>query len=110
MPAPILRGKLGVLAAAISMILLSGALWAGDLEVGRALAEQWCRSCHLIDPGQQQAADTAPPFAEIANDPVTTRAGLQAWLFDPHPPMPNLDLTRREIDDLTAYVLSLAPK
>ena len=93
---------------AIAAILLPGPLWADDLEVGRALSEQWCRACHLIEPGQQRAVDAAPPFSEIANDPATTRAGLQAWLFDPHPPMPKLDLTRREIDGLTAYILSLA--
>ena len=110
MPAPILRRKLAVLTVAIAAILLPGPLWADDLEAGRALSEQWCQACHLIEPGQQQAADAAPSFSEIANDPATTRAGLQAWLFDPHPPMPKLDLTRREIDDLTAYILSLAPK
>jgi hypothetical protein len=50
----------------------------------------------------------APSFPEIANDPATTRAGLRAGLFNPHPPMPKLDLMRREIDDLTAYILNLA--
>ncbi len=30
-----------------------------------------------------------------------------AWLFDPHSPMPTLELSRREIDDLVACIESL---
>jgi len=83
---------------------------AGDAEAGKALAAQWCQSCHVIAPGGPKASDSAPSFQQVAQDPATTEGGLRAWLFDPHPPMPNLNLSQPQIDDLTAYILSLAPQ
>jgi mono/diheme cytochrome c family protein len=32
---------------------------------------------------------------------------IRGWLADPHPPMPNLELSRREIEDIVAYLQSL---
>jgi len=32
---------------------------------------------------------------------------LTNWLIEPHPPMPNPNLTRVEIRDLAGYILSL---
>ena len=32
---------------------------------------------------------------------------LRAFLMTSHPPMPDLHLTRDEIDDVSAYILSL---
>jgi hypothetical protein len=32
---------------------------------------------------------------------------LGNWLTEPHPPMPNLNLTRLEIRDLAGYIFSL---
>jgi hypothetical protein len=32
---------------------------------------------------------------------------IEGWLADPHPPMPNLDLSRQEINDIMAYLQSL---
>lgn len=87
----------------------SAPVFAGDAAAGKALAEQWCQSCHAIGVGEATASDGTPSFSEVAGDPATTEDGLRAWLFDPHPPMPDLNLSRREIDDLTAYILSLAP-
>ena len=56
---------------------------------------------------QNRGADTAPPFAAIANDPKRSPDALRAWLARPHPPMPNMNLTRTEISDIVAYLLSL---
>lgn len=84
-------------------------LFAGNPEAGKALAEQWCRSCHVIAAEDTMASDGAPSFLEVAQDPATSEEGLRAWLFNPHPPMPNFNLSQREIDDLAAYILSLSP-
>jgi mono/diheme cytochrome c family protein len=85
------------LAAIMTAIMATGAA-AADVEHGEKLARQWCANCHVIGGEQTAGGDAA---AERTND-------LRAWLADPHPPMPNLSLTRWEIDDLLAYIESLS--
>lgn len=80
---------------------------AADADRGRVIARQWCASCHIVEPGQPAAADSAPAFASIANDPARAPSAQRAWLSNPHPPMPNLALSRGEIDDIVAYLESL---
>ena len=80
---------------------------AGDVREGEKLAMQWCSQCHVAGAGQTSGGDAAPPFAVIAETAADRSDDLHAWLADPHPPMPNLDLTRIEIDDLLAYIESL---
>ena len=74
---------------------------------GHKLAQQWCTGCHIIEPGTTSASDVAPPFPKIAQDKRLTPDQLRVWLTNPHPPMPNLSLTREEIDNLVAYIGSL---
>lgn len=90
-----------------SMLAFSHVALAADPGRGEQLALQWCRDCHLTGPNQTNGTDAAPPFAVIAKAPVSSGGDLRAWLADPHPPMPKLDLTVREIDDLVAYIESL---
>lgn len=73
---------------------------------GRALAEAWCTSCHLVG-SSGTASDAAPAFEAVANDPSKTDEHLANWLADPHPPMPNLSLGHQEIDAILAYIRSL---
>lgn len=87
--------------------LLSTGAHAADVNQGQKLAKQWCRNCHLVDAEQTAGGDAAPTFASIAETAADRQDDLRAWLADPHPPMPNLDLTRQEIDDLLAYIESL---
>ena len=82
---------------------------AGDPEKGRALAERWCSSCHVVAPDQASATTEAPPFETIATRPVHDLEKLRAFLAAPHAPMPPLDLSRTEIGDLYAYIESLRP-
>jgi mono/diheme cytochrome c family protein len=79
---------------------------SADPDEGLRLARQWCTSCHIVAPGTG-GSDAARPFEVIANDPMVTENGLRAWLADPHPPMPNFELTRTEIDAIIAYIKSL---
>lgn len=78
----------------------------GEVEEGRDIAKRWCAECHQVAP-DANATDVAPGFPAIAKDPAYTDARLRGWLSDPHPPMPKLQLSRREIDALVAYVRSL---
>ena len=75
---------------------------------GRELAQLWCRNCHLIDrEGAGYVQSGVPTFVEIADRTGQTRQGIKLFLVDPHPPMPNLNLSRDEIENLTSYILSL---
>ncbi len=79
---------------------------AFDAESGKRLATQWCSKCHLVGP-DGVATDAAPAFEDIANDPARTNDRLRTWLADPHPPMPDLSLSRDEIEAILAYLDTL---
>ena len=50
--------------------------------------------------------DLAPTFADIARR-KTEKKPLAAFLAEPHGKMPDMSLTRAEIDDIVAYIRSL---
>ena len=71
---------------------------------GRNLAERWCARCHVIGadgPGR----DIGPSFPQIAR--TRSDEGLKAWVSEPHPPMPDLDLSGRTVEDIAAYIRTL---
>lgn len=77
-------------------------------EEGRTLATEWCSGCHMVEPGAKPTTtDAAPAFPEMANDPAYDEDRLRSWLWAPHPPMPDLDLSRNEIELLVQYIRSL---
>jgi mono/diheme cytochrome c family protein len=80
----------------------------GNPEAGARLAARWCSSCHVVGPtAKQGVSGGAPPFEAIARMSSTTMMSLRAFLMTPHPPMPDLHLSRDEVDDLSSYILSL---
>jgi mono/diheme cytochrome c family protein len=79
----------------------------GDAASGKRLAETWCSSCHLVSSDQTSATTEAPPFAEVARRSEDEFGWLRAFLSDPHPNMPQLSLSREEIQNLIAYIASL---
>ncbi len=85
---------------------VSPARAAGDSVEGGRIAQRWCSTCHLVAPNRR-GGDAAPPFVALANNPAKTESYLKNWIANPHPPMPNFNLSRRDIDDLTAYIRSL---
>ncbi len=97
---------------AAAWLLLSGAASAqmlpGDPVVGRAIAERWCSSCHLVSPQPPgPVGDGAATFQSIADMASTTALSLRLFLQAPHGQMPDLQLDRTETDDLISYILSL---
>lgn len=80
---------------------------AGSASLGKEMARQWCSACHLVDEGQKSTSADIPDFKTIAEKYQDEHGALKRFLVDPHPPMPNLSLTRREIQDLLAYFDSL---
>ena len=80
---------------------------AGDATKGAQLARQWCANCHVIGDIAAAPVQQGPPaFRAIARDGLTGDQ-LRSFLSHPHPPMPDLSLTRAEIDDLIGYIESL---
>lgn len=96
------------LAAAASCIIgASGPGQAADPSNGKDIAKRWCASCHIIESGQTNATDQAPPFSYLAKTPDFDPNKLAFLLLMPHPNMPNLSLNRAEVSDLAEYIRSL---
>lgn len=77
---------------------------------GERLSRRWCAACHLIAADQTTASADAPSFQALADAPKKTPDGIADFLTLPgttHSRMPDLALSRVEIDDITAYVASL---
>ncbi len=99
-----------VLTVVVLVASLHGAVavGAGDTDAGHKIAVTWCGNCHVVGREQQSGASNgAPTFTAIADMKTTTWLGLHAFLQTPHHRMPDMQLTRDEMDDLTAYILSL---
>ena len=79
---------------------------AGNVEAGRQLVVRSCSSCHATE-SSATAADNAPPFSTVAKTHKERPVWIRGWLMSPHPPMPNISLSRQQIDDIVAYLSSL---
>lgn len=95
---------------AAAMAALPGTAFAQDAAAGRAVAQTWCASCHTVEARPATAVDQVPGFAVIANRPGVTADGLRTFLSMPHSRMPDLSLSRTDIDNAIAYLLSLRAK
>ncbi|HTI86949.1 MAG TPA: cytochrome c [Alphaproteobacteria bacterium] len=95
-----------LLAALLILSTEAQAQTRGNPDNGLKLARQWCTPCHVVEPAGR-GGDAGPPFIQVANRPDRTAQTLRAWLNDPHPPMPNLGLSGREVDDIAVYIESL---
>ena len=82
---------------------------ATDPKQGKVLAEKLCTNCHLVGGAVQQEHANAdvPSFPEIANLEGQTAGAITARIMLPKHPMPQIPLTKAELADLAAYILSL---
>ena len=89
-----------VLAAATAHSTLADAI------KGSQLAQQWCAGCHVTGGKPVGNLQQGPPsFSTIGR--ARTANQLRAFLSHPHGAMPDLSLTRAEINDLVAYIATL---
>ena len=78
-----------------------------DAAKGAQIAQVWCANCHVVAANPTGAVPQGPPtFRSIAHSGMTPDQ-LRAFLSHPHGSMPDLALTRAEIDDLIGYIESL---
>jgi mono/diheme cytochrome c family protein len=81
---------------------------APDPMNGQELASRLCSNCHLVGSGQQEQANAdIPSFHEIANKQDQTAGSIMAHIILPKHPMPTIPLTKKELSDLAAYILTL---
>lgn len=99
--------------ALLALLLWGASAYAGptskpDPVHGKDLAESLCTNCHLVNSATQQHANPdVPSFHEIANRQGQTAGALTARIILPKHPMPQIPLTRSELADLAAYILTL---
>jgi mono/diheme cytochrome c family protein len=88
----------------IALAALSSAAVAADAANGGTLAKRWCAACHVVASDQQSGSTQAPPFSAIAAKSGFDPGKLALFLLEPHPKMPNMNLSRNEAADLAAYI------
>lgn len=111
-----MKTMLRIAATATVMGLVLGSAFAAgpastpkpDPEKGRSVAERLCAGCHLIE---QTSAGTlpadVPSFAAIANKDGQSMEAVAGRIVIPHPPMPAIALSREEIRNVVAYIMTL---
>jgi mono/diheme cytochrome c family protein len=93
---------------ALSAALPTVAAAPADPAQGEKLARRWCAACHIVAADQARGADNVPAFASIARMSGFSAENIAQFLMDPHPKMPDMQLSRDEAADLGAYIASLA--
>lgn len=80
---------------------------APDPEHGQQLAQRLCSNCHLVDSGQTEVNADVPSFREVANKQGQTEGAIMAKIVIPKHPMPVIPITKSELNDLAAYIMTL---
>ena len=93
------------------LVLMPGFAWAQDVDHGHQLATRWCVNCHVVERTAAAAsANGLPTFPALAANPKTTPELLRATMTAQHGRMPDLSISKRDQDDLIAYISSLRQK
>ncbi|WP_395708410.1 c-type cytochrome [Reyranella sp.] len=81
---------------------------AQDADAGREIARRWCTACHVVERTATEApANGLPTFPAIAARVDLSSDQLRAAINPQHSRMPDLALSKRQQDDLIAYIFSL---
>ena len=103
------RARTAILAVLLINFSIPGASAAGDVEAGRDLVTRSCTPCHTGE-NTPKGTDAAPTLAFLARINANEPGWVHKWLLDPHPRMRGIHLSRRQIDDVVAYLNSLPVK
>jgi mono/diheme cytochrome c family protein len=76
----------------------------GDAERGRTVVEMWCINCHK--PGEI-LSDQIPSLPELARIRSKTESAVRGFLMQPHKPMPPLEISNQQIEDIVAYLATV---
>ena len=92
---------------ALGAIVFAQTAFAADADNGKRVALVRCAPCHIVEPNQSREVADSPPFESIARKFGSNPESLAFAILDPHPRM-NLTFTRREVEDIAAYISTLA--
>ncbi len=96
---------------AISLVTISNTATAGDANAAKGLVADRCVKCHetpYSKPGERTEAVNAPSFQAMADDPASySPIKMRASLRQPHFPMQQFTLSKRDIENILAYIDSL---
>lgn len=108
--------KITLLAAA-ALLASTGASFLAkaqslDSSLGQHVAEKSCSECHQIDARSfpEKPQMNAPSFVAIARMPSTNELAIKVFLRSSHRHMPDIILSREEINSVAAYIMGLAKK
>lgn len=115
MSPPLPRCAPGLLVAALGFVLTPAVAAAQQLRPtleerraqGYDLAFRFCATCHLTPGAPTAGQPAAPSLRAIANTKGMTAARIAGALTLPAHPMPDMSLTRIELDAIAAYLDSL---
>ena len=109
--------KLALSVALVFSVLAGSSAFAADQvtpgepdpEKGEALAKRVCAVCHIPQPGAARLGGTAdiPTFPEIARIEGQSAERIIGRIIMPTHPMPQIVLTRDQMTDIAAYIMSL---
>ena len=99
--------KLGQYFVLFAAAAISQTAIAADAENGKRLAQQHCSLCHIVEPGTRRELANSPPFEAIAAKYGNAAELIAFAILSPHPRM-NLMPSRRDAQDIAAYIATLA--
>jgi len=83
------------------------AVKAQDVAAGEAVARQQCSECHYVGKSATPPFGFAPAFSKIARSEGVTQTSIQVFLMTHHEVMPNYALSRKDVIDVAAYIVTL---
>jgi mono/diheme cytochrome c family protein len=92
--------------SSLAVVMLAYVASAADAANGEKLARRWCASCHVVATDQRQGDTQAAPFSAMAKIPGLNAEKIALFLLAPHPPMPDMNLSRNEAADLAGYIVT----
>jgi mono/diheme cytochrome c family protein len=90
----------------VAAVLAARSAFAADADSGKRLAQQHCSPCHIVEPGSRQELANSPPFQMIAQKFAGSPELIAYAILSPHPRM-NLTPSRRDAQDIAAYIATL---
>jgi mono/diheme cytochrome c family protein len=94
------------LAVALTLFGRVGTTFAQNVENGLRLSERWCSGCHAIGSAPENFKGMTS-FASIANKETITSDMIASFLRLPHATMPNTPLSRRDAQDIAAFIMQM---
>jgi len=84
-----------------------GAKLYGDVTRGREVVNRWCVSCHALG---APIDDRIPSLLALARNMARSEGAVRAFLMHPHEPMPPLEISNQQIEDIVAYLRTVRPE